>query len=277
MPAEFPPVERRIPLALQISDRIRDRIESGEWALGQRIPGEHELAEGLGASRNTVREAIRSLVHAGLLDARPGDGTYVSAGTELEVALQRRADREDATDVFEVREALERFGARRAAERRDPEQLERMRQLLAERNRSATVHEYTSHDLAFHLELVRASGNRLLGDLYRDLHRNSTALPGSGTAEERHRALLAGWAGEDPHEEVLRALDAGDPVAAENAVTRLITQASQLCSAEGPKGPHSGLPPGGTPGIDPPAAEPARGHPEPAEPTASQNAETRDR
>lgn len=245
MTENFPPVERRVPLALQISDRIRDRIESGEWELGHRIPGEHELAEVLGASRNTVREAVRGLVHAGLLDARPGDGTYVCAETELEVALQRRAEREDAADVFEVREALECFGARRAAERRDPEQIAHMRQRLTARDAAETIEDYEEHDLAFHLELVRASGNRLLGDLYRDLHRKSTSLPGVGSASERHRALVEGWAGEDPHQLVLSAVEAGDPVAAEAAVMRLISQASQLCAAEGATAAHPAIPPGG--------------------------------
>lgn len=62
-------------------------IGSGGWPLGEKIPAEPELMAALGVSRNTVREAARALVHAGLLDARPGDGTYVTATDGLGAAL----------------------------------------------------------------------------------------------------------------------------------------------------------------------------------------------
>lgn len=58
-------------------DAMREKIESGAWPVGERIPKETELAEMLQVGRNTVREAIRVLSHADVLEVRQGDGTYV--------------------------------------------------------------------------------------------------------------------------------------------------------------------------------------------------------
>src|SRR4051794_34097626 len=70
---------RRSGLIDQVIEQLRGQIESGRWAVGNRIPTEAELAASTGTSRNTVREAVQSLVHAGLLERRQGSGTYVLA------------------------------------------------------------------------------------------------------------------------------------------------------------------------------------------------------
>ncbi len=222
-------IQRNQPLSAQIAERVRAHIESGEWPVGHRVPGEHELAEALGTSRNTVREALRGLVHAGLLEARPGDGTYVRASTELEVALRRRASREEINNVFEVRAALEQYGARRAAEHANEEQIATLTRLLDARDAHTGIEDYLALDLAFHLELVRASGNQLLGDLYRDLHHQSTGLPGEGDAQQRNTALRKRWEDKDPHRAILEAIRNRDADAAVEAVTLLLEQAHTLC------------------------------------------------
>src|SRR6476469_10933794 len=60
-------------------ERIRELIGTGGLPPGARLPAEAELAGQLGASRNTVREAVRALVTARVLDVRRGDGTYVTS------------------------------------------------------------------------------------------------------------------------------------------------------------------------------------------------------
>lgn len=74
--------------------------------------------EQLGVGRSSLREAIRALVHTGLLRTRQGDGTYVRASSGLSVALQRYTQRVDAHYVLEARRGLERKAARLAATRR---------------------------------------------------------------------------------------------------------------------------------------------------------------
>src|SRR6201997_2118682 len=111
--------------------RLEELITSGEWPVGFRVPPEPELVRALGVSRNTVREAVRALVHAGLLDPRPGDGTYVRADTGLDAALERAARRWGAIDALEVRSMLERDAARLAAQRRDDAEMAAIATTLA--------------------------------------------------------------------------------------------------------------------------------------------------
>ena len=67
-----------IPLYHQLADLLKDRIRSGEYAVGDRIPSEHQLAAACGIGRPTVRQAIDVLVRRRLLVRRRGSGTYVA-------------------------------------------------------------------------------------------------------------------------------------------------------------------------------------------------------
>jgi DNA-binding FadR family transcriptional regulator len=80
-------------LSLQVARQIESLITSGAWPVGSRIPAEKDLVNQLLVSRNTVREALRSLVHTGMIEARVGDGTYVRAPSELAAPLARRVQR----------------------------------------------------------------------------------------------------------------------------------------------------------------------------------------
>src|SRR4051812_8015427 len=145
--------QRSSTLSAQVADQLRALIADGTWPLGSRIPAELRLTEELGVSRNTVREALRALVHTGLLEARPGDGTYVRADSELRVSLGRRVAAADLRDAFEARALLEREGARRAAERADADQIAELRRLLAARDAAKAagkLSDFTEADFAFH-------------------------------------------------------------------------------------------------------------------------------
>jgi GntR family transcriptional regulator len=65
------------PMYRRIADDLRDKIESGELAHGSQLPTEIELRERYDASRNTVRDAIKWLITRGLVETRPGQGTFV--------------------------------------------------------------------------------------------------------------------------------------------------------------------------------------------------------
>lgn len=71
-----------------VVDQLRAQLTNGEWAVDDRIPTEHELAEQLGVGRNTVREAVRVLVHAGLLESRQGNGTFVRSTADPAAVLR---------------------------------------------------------------------------------------------------------------------------------------------------------------------------------------------
>src|SRR3954447_11938841 len=124
---------RRAGLIEQVIDQLREQIVAGTWAIGSRIPTQAELAQLTGTSRNTVREAVQSLVHAGLLERRQGSGTYVLAASELAGAVGRRVATAHHVHVLEVRRTLEVGAAQLAAQRRNSDDIDQMRALLARR------------------------------------------------------------------------------------------------------------------------------------------------
>src|SRR6478735_4945588 len=111
-------------------------ILSGELAPGQRLPPEKELSERLGLSRNSLREAVKSLEVIRVLDVRRGDGTYV---TSLEPRLLLEAmtfvvdlhtDR-SVLEIFEVRRILEPAASALAARNMTEPDLEKLREVVA--------------------------------------------------------------------------------------------------------------------------------------------------
>src|SRR3954463_687085 len=125
---------RRAGLIEQVIEQLRSQITAGTWAVGSRIPTESELSQMTATSRNTVREAVQSLVHAGLLERRQGSGTYVLAASELAGAVGRRVATAHHVHVLEVRRPLEAGAARLAALHRTPDDVARLRGIIAERN-----------------------------------------------------------------------------------------------------------------------------------------------
>jgi len=68
-----------VPLYRQLRDSLANRINAGEFKLGDRIPSERQLCQESGLSRSTVRQALRELTREGLIRTVPGIGTYVCA------------------------------------------------------------------------------------------------------------------------------------------------------------------------------------------------------
>jgi DNA-binding FadR family transcriptional regulator len=162
---------RRAGLVDQVIEQMRGAITTGEWPVGQRIPPEPELVTALGVGRNTVREAVRALSHAGLLEVRQGDGTFVRATSEISGAVRRMCGTE-LKEVLEVRRTLEMEGARLAARHRTAAELASLTELLRKRDaamESDQWAEVVEHDTAFHVLLVQCSHNTLLAELYRGL------------------------------------------------------------------------------------------------------------
>ncbi|GEL48454.1 FCD domain-containing protein [Cellulomonas hominis] len=152
--------------------QLRARITSGDWPVGTRIPPEPALVELLGVGRNTVREAVQSLVHAGLVERRQGSGTYVLSTSELAVSMGRQIADARQRDVIEVRRSLEVEAARLAARRRttaDVAAITTLRDERAEAYRSGQLDRMVAADLALHRAIARAARNPVLLSLYENL------------------------------------------------------------------------------------------------------------
>jgi GntR family transcriptional repressor for pyruvate dehydrogenase complex len=181
LPATLRLQPREAPLA-EITRKLLDYLLSGEVEPGSKIPSERQLADGLGVGRSAVREAIKSLSLLGLLDVRQGDGTYLSrSGSDLlprviEWGLLLGEPR--TRDLLEARSEIEVIVAGLAAARADDGEIARVReQLDAMRAAGDDIDAYVEADIAFHLEIARASGNEVLANLVSSL-----------------RALLRVWA-----------------------------------------------------------------------------------
>ncbi len=199
----------RRSLVDQALDQLRVTVESGEWPVGERIPNETVLAGRLGVGRNTVREAVRVLVHAGLLETRQGDGTYVRARLDPAEAL-RRIERAELFEQLETRIALESEAARLAALRWQPADLRELREALAAR--AAAGEDLTrriDHDQRFHEAVARAAHNRALLALYRYF---SSAVARTIELTERDAELPE--PSQADHEKLLDAIELRDADAA---------------------------------------------------------------
>src|SRR5690349_23568660 len=148
-------------------DKIRERIVSGAWGPGDRLPRESELAAELGLSRNSLREAVRALSQLRVLEVRQGDGTYVSSlepGLLLEstgfVSHLLLGDTE--IELYEVRRILEAAVAALAAGRIDADEKAELGEILERMAAARTVEQLVEADVAFHAVIAKAAGNAVL-------------------------------------------------------------------------------------------------------------------
>ncbi|MQA94734.1 MAG: GntR family transcriptional regulator [Streptosporangiales bacterium] len=163
---------RRSGLVDEIINQLRDQIASGEWTVGDRIPTEPELAGQLGVGRNTVREAVRALAHAGLLEIRQGAGTFVRARSELTGPVRRRLARARQRETLEVRRGLEVEAGRLAALRRTETDLTDLDIAVSHREaawRDGDVEGFIAADVELHRLIVAAAHNELLSELYAEI------------------------------------------------------------------------------------------------------------
>jgi GntR family transcriptional repressor for pyruvate dehydrogenase complex len=152
-----------------IMDQMIKAIQDKLWAPGSKLPGEQALAATFGVSRNCMREVLKALEHAGVVEAKPGHGTFLSANANkiANGATVATALFEDSSysDLMQIRRLLEGQAAYSAAERATPEDLEKLERILkGEEGESLDeIHEQ------FHETVVDISGNRLLKKMLESL------------------------------------------------------------------------------------------------------------
>jgi GntR family transcriptional repressor for pyruvate dehydrogenase complex len=169
---------RSLPLKEQVLRQLRRLIDEGELGPGAQLPAERELAERLGVSRGTVREAVQFLQALGLVEIRHGSGTFVRRDPSDRRALREewrqwtRRHSETVHNLLEVRMGLESFAAELASERPALDGLEEMAaalQQMEEAARGNDVAALVRSDVTFHRGLCRAAGNAALAELAEEL------------------------------------------------------------------------------------------------------------
>ena len=173
---------------------LRDAIERGDYAIGDKLPSEAELCRTLEVSRPVLREALRALQTMGLTVSRTGKGTFVVASTVEDPTFGDYS----ASDLLEVRRHVEIPVAGYAARRRTPENLDHLAHLLDRMERETDTMAWAAMDTLFHLTVAEAAQNpvfrRVIEEIRDALARQSAFLNELGGRREQsnreHRAIV---------------------------------------------------------------------------------------
>ena len=202
------PLERRV-FREEIREKLIEDILSGQLAPGARIV-ETKIAQQFGVSQGPVREALRDLELFGFVVSSPFRGTQV-----------RKISTEELLEIYPIRAALEGVAARAAAVRIDQATLDRLEELIGAMREAAARDDHPAEadaDHDFHHAIIKASGNRMLENLWQTMRLSiTTCLTHSFTHRSLHEIA-------ERHVAVLEALRSGDPSRAEAAIRRHIEE-----------------------------------------------------
>jgi GntR family transcriptional repressor for pyruvate dehydrogenase complex len=205
---------------------IKRLIISGRIGPGEKLPRESELAAQLGLSRSSLREAVRALTLMGVLDARQGDGTYVT-GLGPQLLLEATGfvvdflqDHRALLELLEVRRLLEPTATALATVRISKRDLSRLQECNRRMDSASTVEELVEADDEFHNIIVDATGQATLASLIKSLAGRTLrariwrGLADEGALEQTQRA----------HAAIYRAVENRDAELARAAATMHITE-----------------------------------------------------
>ena len=165
------PHVRKSTLVHRVTDELRQMILSGDLQPGDFLPTRKDLAAQFGVGLSTIHEAIQALSAVGMLESRPGKGTWVREDT-LETlihptAVETRLGELDADKVYEARFVIEIALTELAAKRATPEDVECIRSALETMEATMDDDEaFVEADLEFHLAVAQAGRNELLEQFY---------------------------------------------------------------------------------------------------------------
>lgn len=169
----FQPI-RRSRLYEDIVRQIQDLIADEHLQPGDRLPGERELADVLSVSRQSVREALRVLDYIGVVEVRPGEGTFVATTppSPLDPSVYGLlSERTFLLDLLDARRILEEGILYLAAKRATREDLDALEKFLATReSKLSTGRHDVASDLTFHAMLAESTGNPVLSSAMRHLN-----------------------------------------------------------------------------------------------------------
>ncbi|WP_238005964.1 FadR/GntR family transcriptional regulator [Dactylosporangium sp. AC04546] len=211
--------------------KIRGMIQSGALPPGARLPTEQQLSVQMGISRSGVREAVKVLEAARVLDVRRGDGTYVTSLAPrlllegLGFALELLRD-DTLLEVMEVRRMLEPVATGVAALRITDEDLDELSKILDDmRSAADDAERLIQYDTAFHRTVTAVTGNETLTSLL-------DGLSGQTLRARVWRGLIEGNSSHitlAEHEAIYRALRDRDPLLAQaSALMHVNTSESWL-------------------------------------------------
>lgn len=206
----------------KVAGQLKKAITGGVFRVGERLPSERELAEQMGVSRPSIREAIQQLELLGIVETVHGGGSIVKNLTEQEIStpmeIVLKDDRQRVLEVTEVRAFMEAWAAKQAATNRTEEELELIRGYLEEMERDLEKGRIRPEvDFQFHIEIAAATHNTIFVHLIQNIHQ----LISYSLRVHREQVFVSREAQEtifNHHLRVFKAIQDGDAEAAEAAM-----------------------------------------------------------
>ena len=209
----------------EIVEQIRLLIADGKLKPGDKLLAERELADLKAVSRASVREAIRTLEMLGVIDIRPGEGTYIRE-TETDdiirpLAMFLAVERSSVIDMFEMRRIFETATASLAAQRATDQEIleiETTLEDMKERLNLQDPEKGEEFDAAFHFAIAEATHNTLLAKLFKTVSEDFS----KANSAARRRLYLDNVKNPqriiDQHSNILKAIQARSPKGAAEAM-----------------------------------------------------------
>ncbi len=202
--AERRPINQKESVADSTYHVLYQKIVTGEWSVGDKIPNEFELCDTFGVSRVSIRSAIQKMAALGMLDIRRGDGTYVKAFSlqdYLKQAVPFIIQSEDYSEIIQFREALESAAVKLIIKRYDTAEIAELEPLFRISNEAFSRHDisdYVEKDLQFHRHLCAISHNRIflimwdtfVQPLSETIRANATAIFESNSSVDDHHLFM---------------------------------------------------------------------------------------
>lgn len=200
----------------ETAESILSMIQAHNWQEGHKLPAQRALAESLGVSRPTVREALVILETMGKVDVQPGKGVFLKTRAQegMSLSVARRPDRSfiagKETQIYQFRHAIEPAIAALVALNATQAQIDDMAAMVDEMRQAKVrgdVLHFAQMDFAFHSQMIEAANNPFFVDAMRpffDLFSESQRLPfsnqeGLRDTMDEHESLLEHLRLRDPH------------------------------------------------------------------------------
>ncbi len=153
----------------QVIEQIKDIIKKGELRCGDKLPSERDLCEQLNVSRNSIREALRSLEMLGIVECRQGEGNYIKENFEdsllepLSITFMLHGSK--TNEILELRKIIEPETAALAAKNISDVKLQEIKDLINLLNHEENYEKIADIDKKIHYQIVQASENYLVGNV----------------------------------------------------------------------------------------------------------------
>lgn len=205
----------------QVIEEIKSKIKSGDIKKGDRLPSEREMAESLGVSRTSVREALRALEVVGLVESRQGAGNYIKTNFDNSlfepISVMFMLQESSPKEMYDLRETLELQCARLSAKNIDDNELDLLTAILDRMYIAESEEESLKLDIKFHYLIAKSTRNVLLLNVLDVI----SQLVDEFIQKFRMQILHAGNTKEnllEIHENIVRALKLRDESKAYNAM-----------------------------------------------------------